>query len=109
MYLSMPVGSSVFASFLTLQLYKKTNYLTFHSLKLLSNLQFRHSTFTLLYVVTFIELKLSLALPLDMNTSYAFVCKSKWRGLGVERPESRGVADGNLGQKLGNTGKKAKE
>ena len=59
--------------------------------------------------MTFIELKLSLALPLDMNTSYAFVCKSKWRGLGVERPESRGVADGNLGQKLGNTGKKAKE
>ena len=28
---------------------------------------------------------------------------------GVERPESRGVADGNLGQKLGNTGKKPKE
>ena len=37
------------------------------------------------------------------------VCKSKWRGLGVERPESRGVVDGNLGQKLGNTGKKPKE
>lgn len=37
------------------------------------------------------------------------VYKGKWRGLGVERPESRGVADGNLGQKLGNTGKKPKE